>query len=39
MVDVLDIVDEDPEGTLLVYAVGDSALHRAVVLGEVTRVL
>jgi len=39
MVDVLDIVDEDPEGTLLVYAVGDSALHRTVALGEVARVL
>ncbi len=39
VVDVLDIVDDAPAETLLVYAVGHSALHRAVALSEVARVL
>jgi len=39
VVDVLDIVDDAPTETLLVYAVGHSALHRSVVLSEVARVV
>jgi len=39
VVDVLDIVDNAPEGALVVYAVGESADHRTVALGEVARVL
>ncbi len=39
VVDMLDIVDDAPAETLLVYAVGHSALHRAVALREVARVL
>ncbi len=39
VVDVLDIVDDAPAETLLVYAVGHSALHRTVALAEVARVL
>jgi len=39
VVDVLDIVDDTPAETLLVYAVGHSALHRTVVLREVAQVL
>jgi len=35
--DVLDIVDDAPADALLVYAVGNSALHRAVALTEVAR--
>lgn len=39
VVDVLDIVDDAPTETLLVYAVGHSALHRSVALTDVARVL
>ncbi len=39
VVDVLDNVDNAPEGALVVYAVGESADHRTVALGEVARVL
>ena len=39
VVDVLDIVDDAPTETLLVYAVGHSALHRIVALSEVSQVL
>ncbi len=39
VVDVLDIVDDAPAETLLVYAVGHSALHRTVALSEVAQVL
>ncbi len=39
VVDVLDIVDDAPAETLLVYAVGHSALHRTVEVSEVARVL
>jgi len=39
VVDVLDIVDDAPAETLLVYAVGHSALHRTVTLAEVAQVL
>jgi len=39
VVDVLDIVDDAPAETLLVYAVGHSALHRSVELSEVARVV
>jgi len=39
VVDVLDIVDDAPTETLLVYAVGHSALHRSVALTEVARVV
>ncbi len=38
VVDVLDLVDEEP-GVLLVYAVGNSALHRTVALADVARVV
>jgi len=37
VVDVLDIVDDAPTETLMVYAVGNSGLHRTVALSEVTR--
>jgi len=39
VVDVLDIVDDAPAETLLVYAVGHSALHRTVAFAEVVQVL
>jgi len=39
IVDVLDIVDNAAAETLLVYAVGNSAVHRAVALAEVARVM
>ena len=39
VVDVLDIVDDAPAETLLVYAVSHSALHRTVALSEVAQVL
>ncbi len=39
VVDVLDIVDDALVETLLVYAVGHSALHRTVALAEVVQVL
>ncbi len=39
VVDVLDIVDDAPAETLLVYAVDHSALHRSVELSEVARVV
>lgn len=38
VVDVLDIEDDNPVGALLVYVLGDSALHRTVSLTDVARV-